>query len=501
MLPQRDPSNHQHSADRLFSSTPESSKTTPPDRKTGNRSTLCDWVEQKELPNTSKIQNKQMKRDIKLLQEENEELKAELTYIKSLYKQLIEELPNERFDERRVNLLKSQVIQLERQVTLQSWALNLRTDVLIEIEGQLLNVIDCLRSMQTPDVTTYSKISDLLCTVEGIRHYLSKTIEPTNPETLALPAVFMGKFLKCDKKMSSNHQTTLIDMCSGKFDHLNLRHVSKLESKLCKLYKQMVCLKEVLQEKCITSVTGSDHIGQPIRDHMNAHVQATTTLLEDSCQDLLSLSVLIPSAPWPPLNKQIRPDLNLENVMSHMPSSLSRKKEEEIRSVIDPLMKAVSYDQHMHLIEIKILKEELSFHQRMYQLQLDYTESVLSSIRTAYTEFEKSTSEMLCEPLERILEYYEALRTTTSEEDLRLFLTAFKDNAEKISDAVECLQSHRNKDSAGSIALSEYCQNFLDKLNSLIKECAIKRDTLMKKLIDLKKQESEDQLMKKQEGN
>lgn len=48
----------------------------------------------------------------------------------------------------------------------------------------------------------------------------------------------------------------------------------------------------------MTSVTGSDHIGQPIRDHLNAHVQITTTLLEESCQDLLSLSVLIPSAPW-----------------------------------------------------------------------------------------------------------------------------------------------------------------------------------------------------------
>ena len=40
-------------------------------------------------------------------------------YIKnfrSLYKQLVEEVPSEKFDERRVNLLKAQVIQLERQV-------------------------------------------------------------------------------------------------------------------------------------------------------------------------------------------------------------------------------------------------------------------------------------------------------------------------------------------------------------------------------------------------
>lgn len=38
-------------------------------------------------------------------------------FCRSLYKQLVEEVPQERFDERRVNLLKSQVIQLERQVS------------------------------------------------------------------------------------------------------------------------------------------------------------------------------------------------------------------------------------------------------------------------------------------------------------------------------------------------------------------------------------------------
>lgn len=39
-----------------------------------------------------------------------------LYHCRSLYKQLVEEAPSEKFDERRVNLLKSQVIQLERQV-------------------------------------------------------------------------------------------------------------------------------------------------------------------------------------------------------------------------------------------------------------------------------------------------------------------------------------------------------------------------------------------------
>ena len=37
-------------------------------------------------------------------------------YVRQLYEQLLNEAPSERFDERRVLLLKSQIIQLERQV-------------------------------------------------------------------------------------------------------------------------------------------------------------------------------------------------------------------------------------------------------------------------------------------------------------------------------------------------------------------------------------------------
>lgn len=54
-------------------------------------------------------------RQIKSLQEENTKLRKELENVRSLYKQLIAENSHEKFDERRVTVLKSQIIQLERQ--------------------------------------------------------------------------------------------------------------------------------------------------------------------------------------------------------------------------------------------------------------------------------------------------------------------------------------------------------------------------------------------------
>jgi hypothetical protein len=53
----------------------------------------------------------------------------------------------------------------------------------------------------------------------------------------------------------------------------------------------------------------------------------------------------------------------------------------------------------------------------------------------------------------------------------------------------------------GSSALSKYCQHFLEALDALTRECASKRDILMKKLLDMKQQENETQFDKKQEGN
>jgi len=208
-------------------------------------------------------------------------------------------------------------------------------------------------------------------------------------------------------------------------------------------------------------------------------------MLRDCSEDLLSLSVLYPAAPWPPLKKIIRKDLTEENIMSHMPD-LSRKKQQEVRSVVQGLMKSVSYLKHVMSLEIKILKEELSFHQQVYECQSEYAESLLSAVSEAYQTFEGNLKELLCKPLGEILSAYERLKDTASENDLRIFLSSFKDHAAQLSDAVDFLQSHQHEDEQGVSALSEYHTNFLGSLHSLTRECVAKRDMLMKQLLEAK---------------
>lgn len=62
----------------------------------------------------------------------------------------------------------------------------------------------------------------------------------------------------------------------------------------------MLCLNEMLQHQpsLTLAVLTSEHISQPIRDRLTSHVTTVTDMLRDCSEDLLSLSVLYPAAPW-----------------------------------------------------------------------------------------------------------------------------------------------------------------------------------------------------------
>ncbi|XP_034630165.1 uncharacterized protein LOC117879235 isoform X2 [Trachemys scripta elegans] len=83
----------------------------------------------------------------KKLQEENIKLKHELEDLRSPYEQLIEEGKSECFDERRVSLLKAQVMQLERQVVLLTEGLSSQAVLMLELKNSLESLTEKLRSL------------------------------------------------------------------------------------------------------------------------------------------------------------------------------------------------------------------------------------------------------------------------------------------------------------------------------------------------------------------
>ena len=77
-----------------------------------------------------------------------------------MYIQLTKELRHEKFDERRVNMLKSQMIQLERQLLLLNDALGSRMSVVLEAENSFQRVVAIVRCDTM--LKTYNTLNSLV---------------------------------------------------------------------------------------------------------------------------------------------------------------------------------------------------------------------------------------------------------------------------------------------------------------------------------------------------
>ncbi|XP_013381684.1 uncharacterized protein LOC106152590 isoform X2 [Lingula anatina] len=430
-------------------------------------------------------------RDVKELKAENKKLKQELEDVKLLYSQLVKENTHEQFDERRVNFLKSQVIQLERQMLLLSEGLSSRGSCLMDVDNALVQLADTCRTFIAKDIrgpevpVPRAELTRMVETIESSRIKLFKNTENVTTEKLAKPLLFMSDFVK----HSPSEPVTLLEVCSGNLDHINLKHVAKLESKLTNLYKQLTRLKHSLDTTLSLEATviqsASHHLSSVVFDELSNNARKSCDMLKDCCQDLLSLSVVIPNAPLPPLTKPILKDMTVDNVIAALPK-FPKVKQKEGRQMIGALLKAFSYHSHILGLETKAVKEELKVHRSLYQLQVNYAESLFQAVREGYKTFEESTEELVCKPLKSTLEAYEELRDTASEQALKNFLSTFKSQADQLSQMIETLTPKEN--SAGQEALSSFGTQFMESLENHQKACKEKLDKLSEEVEILKEQ-------------
>lgn len=245
-------------------------------------------------------------REIKALKGENHRLRKELEDVRSLYNQLVQEDSHERFDERRVTLLKSQIIQLERQVLLLSEALSSRTETLLEVENALTWLADKCRTFITKEIkgpevnVPRSDFTLMVETAESARIKLYKQLENRTTEKLSRQLLFYNEFIH----PSRQNDVTLLDVASGTLEHLNLKQVAKLETKLSLLYKELISLHSKLeQDQQVSQVTSpcmwsSSHVTLAARERLMTQILKSCAMMKDCTSDLLDVSLLFPAAPW-----------------------------------------------------------------------------------------------------------------------------------------------------------------------------------------------------------
>ncbi|XP_026549857.1 uncharacterized protein LOC113431804, partial [Notechis scutatus] len=125
---------------------------------------------------------------------------------------------------------------------------------------------------------------------------------------------------------------------------------------------------------------------------------------------------------------------------------------------------------------ILALQAELNFHRNLYNLQVKYIEAVFDGIKQAYHTFQDNVAMVLCSPLQDVFSSYTKLKTGASEDALRDFLTAFKNNAEQIQYAIETLTPSASQQREGDEALSKFGKEFFLSLEQSLKACGEQRD-------------------------
>ncbi|KAJ8405588.1 hypothetical protein AAFF_G00315680 [Aldrovandia affinis] len=427
----------------------------------------------------------------KRLQRENAKLKIELEDLWAQYLQLLEEEKEEMFDERRVNLLKAQVMQLERQVVLLSEGLSSQMSRCLEVENVLEPLTDRLRSllsMDSPSAEVSIARAELIQLIEmcaDVRQKLHRSNKVTAVENLSMPWVL-------SKRNLVKQPVTLVDLCYGKTNNVNLQQVSALESRLSQLFKHLHGMRQTLGFILAPGPNPCDQARQMLTPSVYARLvnQATqcSRVVDHCCSDLLTLSLIVPSAPWAGTDQRVTQELSVDGVLTLLPAFPRGAPQQRARRAAEALVRATNYSRMMAMQQVEALQVELDFHRSLYSLQVRYTEGLLQAIRQAYQAFQKNVAQTLCLPLQDVLSSYQGLKSTGSEAALRDFLTAFKNNSERIQEAAEAHDPSKNQ---GDEALSRYGKDFFCSVEHLLKECAEQRDRAAGELQSLRSEHEE----------
>ncbi|KAM4052017.1 uncharacterized protein ACNLHF_027485 [Anomaloglossus baeobatrachus] len=413
------------------------------------------------------------------LQEENEQLKQELEDLRFQYRQLIEEGKNQCLDERRVKLLKSQVLQLERQVMLLTEGLSSRASVLLELGDALQAVLNKMQSLltsenRTPDIqVTRVELIRMIEICQSMQDKLRHNHQKTSVENLALPWIM-------SVRRATKNPMTLLDLCYGKADNLNLLYVSALEGKLSTLFRHLHAARQTLS---IMLAPGKDpsqsahHILPTVTySRLINHLTRCNQSLEECCIDLLTMTLIVPSAPWAKLECSVSQEFTVENVLAVLPAFPKGAPQQRAKRAAEALVKAANYSRLMAVQQIHALEAELDFHRGIYNLQVQYTQALFQGIKQAYHNFQENVVAVVCSPLKDVLSSYTDLKAEASEASLRNFLTIFKNNAEQIQDAVDTLTPSSTQQHEGEEAFSKIGKEFFISLDSSLKNCKEERD-------------------------
>ena len=375
-------------------------------------------------------------------------LKTELDFTQQMLKQLADEKVTESYDSRRSTMMKSQIIQLERQCMLLSEALSCRTAVTNQLENELLSLTQVFQTMLADEKSGPSvlmprkELVKHIRTLQKLQGSLHQQSVDHKLENLSLPLLTYGR-------ADASSSVTCVDVCDPTLKNVNLRNIAKLESDLAALYKNLLSLQAMIEATLPKpGLDGESRnknafpekylLGNSLRELCdNGRVCAQQ--LAHCCQELLSVSLLHPSAPWKAIQKPEKfSRFDSTVILDTLPVAM--KKRAEVKRIVTSMCKAHNYLMYMNRLQVDVLLEQVRRNAETSKLQSHYMNCLFQGVAGAYKECEQKLKTQVCEPVDEIMRTWFQMKACQTDETLREFLATVKKNENVLEDVV----THRN---------------------------------------------------------
>ena len=269
-------------------------------------------------------------------------------------------------------LLKSQNVQLERQVVLQAEALDTRADALQHVENLTVEMQSIFSTSTATELSTPRSAKALGKLALEAQHLLEKARAKCAPESTRLPFYFTSKFTAGDPM--------LLDICTGSALAIDPAMLSKLESSLVDVSERMVTVQATLGAAAVGNGNGSvDVILAPIKHRLDTEITALRRNIQLAARELLSLTVLLPAAA--PANPMRRGDVCAGAILPTAEEALARfpekaRKKEEIRNQVRWMTEAAGKAIAAVAAENEQLRAELDVHWKLHGAHGEYANGV-----------------------------------------------------------------------------------------------------------------------------
>ncbi|KAG2381929.1 hypothetical protein C9374_005721 [Naegleria lovaniensis] len=414
------------------------------------------------------------------LLEENELLRREIEDLKHLNKELM--LDSEDNDARIIKNYKAKIVQLERQVQLLTKCNNIKSESITDIDNFVSEIVGDDNDSSPMDRAQLRKWGKML--QEKIRNYNIMTKQAEHQ-----------KYYIESKYFGSDHQDTIQNVCNySKNDdipYLDVTNVLELENDLVHVYRNLYRMR--------THLTNTKDTTKDPNFVLLSNI--TISNISKILNEMVELSLVLPKKDKAS-NEEISSSykqfynpmsLSTAEVMSKLPRIGNSKTSKDIEDSVKNLVRAFHAQKSLFEIDLQLKQEELNIATKTSNFYTSYMSELLKEIDQKYKEYTNQIQPLLQESssrsniniLEDIVNAFEEFDKDSTEENLRTFLLAFKDNIYSILSDEANKGPVTKKPKSSNVNIKAYYEKFRRHMEEIQSEFEIRKNEFIEKMYNL----------------